>query len=168
MSFTVARYAGHSTGIKQSRPIVRQCDIYDLCGFWFKKKLMILSFILDKNSTLFMYELLSIWFSVNKLPTKVERQVLKNYIKAWKKVIIIHEKWNQNLSEKVSDENWLTLPIKKISSLKWVSINVQSNLCWLIWLPPILDRYLKEREKLHKLFSIQRTHKIQEWSQLIR
>lgn len=32
----------------------------------------------------------------------------------------------------------------------------------------ILDRYLKEREKLHKLFSIQRTHKIQEWSQLIR
>lgn len=115
-----------------------------------------------------MYELLSIWFSVNKLPTKVERQVLKNYIKAWKKVIIIHEKWNQNLSEKVSDENWLTLPIKKISSLKWVSVNVQSNLCWLIWLPPILDRYLKEREKLHKLFSIQRTHKIQEWSQLIR
>lgn len=112
-----------------------------------------------------MYELLSIWFSVNKLPTKVERQVLKNYIKAWKKVIIIHEKWNQNLSEKVSDENWLTLPIKKISSLKWVSVNVQSNLCWLIWLPPILDRYLKEREKLHKLFSIQRTHKIQEWSQ---
>lgn len=39
-----------------------------------------------------MYELLSIKFSVNKLPTKVERQVLKNYIKAWKKVIIIHEK----------------------------------------------------------------------------
>lgn len=36
---------------------------------------------------------------------------------------------NQNLSEKVSDENWLTLPIKKISSLKWVSVNVQSNLC---------------------------------------
>lgn len=43
------------------------CVVFDL-----NKKLIIILYILDKNSILFMYELLSIKFSVNKFFIKVE------------------------------------------------------------------------------------------------